>query len=173
MVGQHGREPEELFLIEGVRYVEYALNMFGLTRERNMLVGKLSGGQRKRLSIAVEYIGNPSLFFLDEPDSGLDGTMARSLMTNLRQIADQNKIVMVISHSPDRAFELFDKVIVLAKSSVDDCGRLVYYGTPTAACEFFETNSLEEIITRINRKDEGGEGLADLFIQKFSNERYI
>lgn len=167
------RLPEELFLTEGVRYVEYTLNMFGLTRERNTLVGKLSGGQRKRLSIAVEYIGNPSLFFLDEPDSGLDGTMARSLMTNLRQIADQNKIVMVISHSPDRAFELFDKVIVLAKSSVDDCGRLVYYGTPTAACEFFETNSLEEIITRINRKDEGGEGLADLFIQKFANERYI
>ncbi len=165
------RLPEEVFLAGGERYVEYTLNMFGLIREQNTMVSKLSGGQRKRLSIAVEYIGNPSLFFLDEPDSGLDGIMAKDLMLNLRQIADQGKIVMVISHSPDRAFELFDKVVVLAKSATDDCGHLVYYGAPSDACRFFETNSLEEIVGRINRRDEGGEGLADLFIQRFRKER--
>ena len=131
--------------------VDRTCNLLGLDRERNSLVGKLSGGQRKRLSIGVEYIGNPSLFFLDEPDSGLDGTMARSLMENLRAIADQGKIVLVISHSPDRAFELFDKVIVLAKGS-----------------EFFEVDSLEHIVKRINRPDEGGDGLADHFINKYN-----
>ena len=92
------------------------LELLGLSRESESLVKKLSGGQRKRLSIAVEFIANPSLFFLDEPDSGLDGIMARSLMHSLRKIADENKIVMVITHAPDRAAELFDKVIVLAKN---------------------------------------------------------
>ena len=75
--------------------------LLGLQRERDSLVVKLSGGQRKRLSIAVEFIADPSLFFLDEPDSGLDGIMARSLMQNLRTIADRGKIVMVITHGPD------------------------------------------------------------------------
>ncbi|MDD3219245.1 MAG: ATP-binding cassette domain-containing protein [Lachnospiraceae bacterium] len=151
--------------------VDETLKVLGLQRERDSLVSKLSGGQKKRLSIAVEYIGNPSLFFLDEPDSGLDGIMARELMENLRNIADEGKIVMVISHSPDRAFELFDKVIVLAKDSRDNCGHLAYYGNPKAACEFFETDKFEGIVKKINRSDEGGEGKADYYIEKFSAKR--
>ncbi len=163
------RLPGSVTAAQREELVENALNMFGLSREKNSLVGKLSGGQRKRLSIAVEYIGNPSLFFLDEPDSGLDGIMAKELMTNLRQIADQGKIVMVISHAPDRAFELFDKIIVLAKSAKDDSGHLVYYGAPADACRFFDTETLEGIVGRINRRDEGGEGLADHYIRKYEN----
>ena len=148
------------------RHVEETLHMLGLERLRDALVVKLSGGQRKRLSIAVEYVGNPSLFFLDEPDSGLDGTMARQLWENLRSIADQGKIVMVISHSPDRAFKLFDKIIVLAKNSEEE-GRLVYYGSPKDACAFFEVDDLEGIMRRINYTEEGGEGLADFYIDKY------
>ena len=163
------RLPDSVSAAEREKAVGHALNMFGLSREKNSLVGKLSGGQRKRLSIAVEYIGNPSLFFLDEPDSGLDGIMAKELMTNLRQIADQGKIVMVISHAPDRAFDLFDKIIVLAKSARDDSGHLVYYGSPSDACRFFGTETLEGIVGRINRKDEGGEGLADEYIRKYES----
>jgi len=147
--------------------VRQTLQLLGLEREQASLVGKLSGGQRKRLSIAVEYIGNPSLFFLDEPDSGLDGTMARALMQNLRDIADKGKIVLVISHSPDRAFELFDRVIVLAKGSRDNSGHLVFTGSPKQACHFFDTDCLEGIVKRINRPDEGGDGLADHYIQMF------
>jgi ABC-type multidrug transport system ATPase subunit len=146
------------------------MKMLGLEREQESLVGKLSGGQRKRLSIAVEYIGEPSLFFLDEPDSGLDGVMARELMENLRTIADDGRIVMVISHSPDRAFELFDQVIVLAKDSRDNSGHLVFTGSPKAALRFFETENLEGIVRRINRPDEGGEGRADEFITRYARE---
>lgn len=149
--------------------VDETLRVMGLEREKDSYVGKLSGGQRKRLSIAVEYVGSPALFFLDEPDSGLDGTMARALMENLRRIADSGKIVMVISHSPDRAFELFDQVVVLAKDSRDDCGHLVFSGAPKDACRFFEVDSLEKIVRRINRRDEGGEGLADRYIRKFES----
>ena len=161
------RMPRGLAQSEYDRNIERTIEVLGLGRVRDSLVRKLSGGQRKRLSIAVEYIGDPSLFFLDEPDSGLDGTMARSLMENLRTIADDGKIVIVISHSPDRAFELWDKVIVLAKDTQEDTGRLAFYGSPEEACRFFETKSLEDIVRRINRTDEGGEGLADHYIDRF------
>lgn len=150
--------------------IEMVLNTLGLARERHSLVSKLSGGQRKRLSIAVEYIADPSLFFLDEPDSGLDGIMARALMDNLRHIADEGKIVMVISHGPDRAAELFDKVIVLAKSVQDNCGHLAFFGTVSEAHSFFETDTLEGVVRRINREDEGGDGLSDYYIQKYNSQ---
>lgn len=149
--------------------IEEVLSVFGLEREKESLVSKLSGGQRKRLSIAVEFIADPTLFFLDEPDSGLDSVMARGLMENLRGIASQKKIVLVITHSPDRAADLFDKVIVLAKGTEDNIGHLAFYGTVDEAKHFFETETLEDIIRRINRPDEGGEGLADTFIDKYND----
>lgn len=163
--------PVEFSGEERARRIEDVLELLGLQRERHSLVSKLSGGQRKRLSIAVEYVAAPSLFFLDEPDSGLDGIMARSLMQNLRSIADRGKIVMVITHGPDRAAELFDKVIVLAKSNRDNSGHLTFFGTVTEAYRFFETNSLEGVVRRVNRPDEGGEGLADYYIERFQRER--
>lgn len=146
--------------------VQELLTMFGLDTESGELVGKLSGGQRKRLSIAVEFVANPDLFILDEPDSGLDGVMARELMEYLRKIADDRKIVIVITHTPDRVIDLFDKVIVLAKGT-DHVGHLAYYGSVPEAKTFFGENSMEEIVRQINGKDEGGEGRADEYIEKF------
>ncbi len=145
----------------------WAADMLGLRREGDTMVGRLSGGQRKRLSIAVELVGDPALFFLDEPDSGLDGVMARLLMENLSQISALGKIVMVITHGPDRAADLFDKVIVLAKSDRDGAGHLLFCGTVDEAKAFFGADSLETIVKRINRTDEGGDGRADEFLEKW------
>ncbi|MCR5168482.1 MAG: ABC transporter ATP-binding protein [Oscillospiraceae bacterium] len=146
--------------------VDGVLNKFGLWSVRKSLVEKLSGGQRKRLSIAMEYISNPSLFILDEPDSGLDGVMARELFESLRSIADTNKIVIVITHTPDRVIDLFDDVIVLAKDS-SRTGRLAYYGSVEGSYDFFGKSSMEEILLSINQKDEGGEGRAEEFVEKY------
>lgn len=148
--------------------IEEVLETLGLSREKEKLVSKLSGGQKKRLSIAVEFIADPSLFFLDEPDSGVDDVMGRGLMETLRTIADRGKIVMVITHSPERARDLFDKVIVLAKSTQDNCGHLAFYGTVKEAFEFFEVESFREIVKKINRPDENGEGLSDFYIDKYA-----
>ena len=144
-----------------------ALAFFGLEPVKDKLCDKLSGGQRKRLSIAMEYISKPDLFILDEPDSGLDGVMARELMEGVRKIADQGKIVIVITHSPDRVIDLFDDVIVLAKDS-GLTGRLTFFGSIEKAKKFFERDEMEKIVLRINRKEEGGEGLADKFIEKYA-----
>jgi ABC-type multidrug transport system ATPase subunit len=159
--------PSRTKMSERRKQVLYVLKLMGLQRESMSLVSKLSGGQRKRLSIAVEYIAEPFLFFLDEPDSGLDGVMARELVAQLRSIADTGRIVMVITHSPDRVPDLFDKVIVLAKSTRDNVGRLAYFGSVDGVYPFFDTDTLEGAVRRVNRKDEGGEGLSDQYIAKY------
>ena len=147
--------------------VDEVMKIFGLTPVMNNLVDKLSGGQRKRLSIAMEFISNPSLFILDEPDSGLDGVMARELFQQLRHIADQGKIIIVITHTPDRVIDLFDDVIVLAKDA-NRTGRLAYFGSIEEARVFFGKERMEEIVKSINREEEGGEGRADEFIMKYT-----
>ena len=143
------------------------MEKLGLISVRNSQVGKLSGGQRKRLSIALELISDPTLFILDEPDSGLDGVVARNLFKTLREIADEGKIVIVITHTPDRVTDLFDDVIVLAKDA-SLTGRLAYYGPIADSYEFFGKKSMEDILLCINREDEGGEGRADEFVEKYS-----
>ena len=161
------RLPKDTTAAERRARVDEVLELFGLTPSRGHLVEKLSGGQKKRVSIAMELISNPSLFILDEPDSGLDGTMARELMEQLRRIADRGKIVIVITHTPDRVIDLFDDVIVLAK---DDrrVGRLAYYGSVDGARGFFGKERMEEIVKTINSADAGGEGRAEEYIAKYA-----
>ena len=161
------RLPIEFSAEDREKRVQEVMDIFGLTPVKNSLVEKLSGGQRKRLSIAMEFIPNPSLFILDEPDSGLDGVMARELMQQLRDIADQGKVIIVITHTPDRVIDLFDDVIVLAKDQ-RRTGRLAYYGPIKEAEAFFDREGMENIVKCINRKEEGGEGRADEFILKYA-----
>ena len=161
------RLPKEISADLRRKRVDEVMEIFGLMPVKNNLMEKLSGGQKKRLSIAMEFISNPSLFILDEPDSGLDGVMARKLFEQLRAVADTGKIVIVITHTPDRVIDLFDDVIVLAKDSART-GRLAYYGSIEDARKFFGRHDMEEVVKSINRKEEGGDGLADEFIGKFA-----
>lgn len=164
------RLPVEMTRKEVNERVEEVLDIFGLKPVRNNLVSKQSGGQKKRISIAMEFISNPSLFILDEPDSGLDGILARELMQRLHDIAHQDKIVVVITHTPDRVIDLFDEVIVLGKDA-DRTGRLVFHGSIRDAKEFFQVETMEQIIRKINCVDEGGEGLTDTLIQKYEEAK--
>ncbi|MBQ8305312.1 MAG: ABC transporter ATP-binding protein [Blautia sp.] len=151
--------------------VDEVMEIFGLKPVKNNLVEKLSGGQKKRLSISIEFLSNPSLFILDEPDSGLDGVMARELFQQLRKIADTGKIVIVITHTPDRVIDLFDDVIVLAKDSART-GRLAYYGSIEDARKFFGREKMEQIVKSVNRREEGGDGLADEFVMKYAEVQH-
>ena len=161
------RLPIEISAEQRRKRVDDVIDTFGLTPVQTNLVEKLSGGQKKRLSISMEFISNPSLFILDEPNSGLDGVMARALFVELRKIADTGKIVIVITHTPDRVIDLFDDVIVLAKDSART-GRLAFYGSVEEARKFFGREKMEEIVKSVNRKEEGGDGLADEFVLKYA-----
>ena len=163
------RLPKEVSSEQRKARVSEVMEIFGLLPVKSNLVEKLSGGQKKRLSISMEFISNPSLFILDEPDSGLDGVMARELFEQLRKIADTGKIIIVITHTPDRVIDLFDDVIVLAKDSART-GRLAYYGSIEEARRFFGREKMEQIVKSVNRKEEGGDGLADEFVMKYAKE---
>ena len=156
---------------ERVKRVNEVMDIFGLVPVKNNKVEKLSGGQKKRLSISMEILSNPSLFILDEPDSGLDGVMARELFVQLRKIADTGRIVIVITHTPDRVIDLFDDVIVLAKDSART-GRLAFYGSIEEARTFFGCERMEQIVKSINQKEEGGDGRADEFVMKYAEVQH-
>ena len=147
--------------------VQEVMDMLGLSAGADGLVSKKSGGQLRRICIAMELVSDPELFVLDEPDSGLDGVIAREIFTKLRAIADEGKIVIVITHTPDRVIDLFDKVIVLGRDS-GRCGRLAFYGSPQEAREFFGKDTMEGIVMSVNHKDEGGDGMADHFIERYA-----
>ena len=163
------RLPSDFTLQDRKDRVEEALKLFGLGPVRNSMVSQLSGGQRKRLSIAMEFLSNPTLLILDEPDSGVDGVMAKELFKQMRKVADTGRIVIAITHTPDRVVDMFDDVIILAKDS-DRTGRLAFYGTVEECRKFFGKERMEDVVKTINRPEEGGDGRADEFIIKYAQE---
>ncbi len=92
-------------------------------------------------------------------------------MKELREVADEGKIILVISHSPNRVAQYFDQVIVLAKGEHDNIGHLAFTGPPQEALRFFATPDLESIVKRINPIEEGGEGKSDYYIAVFDQSR--
>src|SRR5438046_3659131 len=79
--------------------IDEVLEDVDMTDRRNLLVSKLSGGQRKRVSIALELLANPSIFFLDEPTSGLDPGLDRTMMALLRRLADRGHTIVLVTHA--------------------------------------------------------------------------
>ncbi len=161
------RLPVSVSAKERQEKIEAVMDVLGLSGRADGLVAKKSGGQKKRISIGTELISDPELFILDEPDSGLDGVIARELFEKLRSVADTGKVVITITHTPDRVADLFDKVIVLARDS-GKVGRLAFYGSPDEAREFFGKSSMEQVVLAVNSEYEGGEGRADEFIEKYA-----
>ncbi|MFF8770561.1 FHA domain-containing protein [Kitasatospora sp. NPDC015120] len=107
------------------------IHELGLDSRAGLVISSLSGGQRKRVSVALELLTKPSLLFLDEPTSGLDPGMERSVMQMLRELADDGRTVVVVTHSV-LSLDVCDRLLVLAPG-----GRTAYYGPPAEALPFF------------------------------------
>lgn len=120
--------------------VEKVLNELELTSLKDLKVGSpvnkmISGGQRKRLNIALELIREPAILFVDEPTSGLSSTDSEKVMLLLKQQARKGKLLLVNIHQPSSAvFKLFDKLWVM-----DAGGRVIYTGNPLDAIIYFKT----------------------------------
>ena len=153
--------------------IEKILNTLGVAKLKDHLIRQLSGGQKKKVSVAAQLVGFQKVFICDEPDSGLDAASRMQQMEILSDIAASGKIVMVISHEPDDAIDRntgkyhFTKVLVLAKSSADNCGHLAFFGDPYSALDYFGVNKLQDIMMEINPAHEGGRERADYYINKF------
>eukprot|EP00736_Rhodelphis_marinus_P012810 Rmarinus@m.3984 len=117
--------------------VRAILSILNLHHVRHMKVMRISGGERRRLSIGVEVIAFPPLIFLDEATSGLDATMALEVVSALRTLADQQKTVLFTIHQPSHAaFLKFDKLLLLAG------GETVYFGPALEAFDFMHAPPL-------------------------------
>ncbi|MFK4148803.1 FHA domain-containing protein [Streptomyces sp. NPDC004065] len=125
------RFPQDTSRAERRTRVEEVLRELGLTERADQAVHSLSGGQRKRVSVALELLTKPSLLFLDEPTSGLDPGMERSVMRMLRGLADDGRTVVVVTHSV-LSLDVCDRLLVLAPG-----GRTAYFGPPGEALDFF------------------------------------
>lgn len=125
------RMPSDTSAAERNGRVDEILRIVGLMDERGKYIRQLSGGQKKRASIAVELLADPKLFFLDEPMSGLDPGIEKELMTTLRNLSRLGKTILMVTHSTLQ-LEMCDKVIVMGKG-----GRLCYYGSPHDMLSFF------------------------------------
>ncbi|MFQ5409896.1 MAG: ABC transporter permease, partial [Anaerolineales bacterium] len=112
--------------------VSEVLDDLGLTERRDVQVSALSGGQQKRVSIGVELITRPSLFFLDEPTSGLDPGTETLMMQLMRNLADQGRTIILITHATKNVM-LADKVIFLVRG-----GRVAWFGPPDEALTYFD-----------------------------------
>lgn len=155
-----------------INRVNDVMEKIGIKALENQLIRQLSGGQKKKVSVAAQLVGFQKVFICDEPDSGLDAASRVQQMEILKEISENGKIVMVISHEPDDAVNtetnqiLFTKVLVLAKSSQDNSGHLAFFGKPKDALSFFGVSRLQDIMKEINPIHEGGKGKADYYIDK-------
>lgn len=119
--------------------VNTILENLGLASKKDLKVGSplkksISGGQRKRLNIALELIREPSVLFVDEPTSGLSSRDSENVMDLLRELTLKGKLIFVVIHQPSsEIFKMFDKVAIL-----DTGGVMVYYGNPVEAVMYFK-----------------------------------
>ncbi len=124
---------------EIVKLTFKVLNSLGLWETRNLKVGSplektISGGQRKRVNIALELIREPSIMFVDEPTSGLSSRDSENIMDLLKELTLRGKLIFVVIHQPSSdIFKMFDKLIIL-----DTGGYLIYNGNPVEGIVYFK-----------------------------------
>ncbi len=128
--------------------VDEVIGELGLADQAEQRISTLSGGQRKRTSVALELLTRPSLLFLDEPTSGLDPGMDKSVMQTLRKLADDGRTVVVVTHSPAQ-LDLCDRLLVLASG-----GQLAYFGPPGEALAYFGQHDFADMFLLLDRSRE-------------------
>ncbi len=142
------RLPEDYTQEQVKQRIDEVLDDVEMKFRRKLLVSKLSGGQRKRVSIALELLANPSVFFLDEPTSGLDPGLDRKMMFLLRKLADKGHTIVLVTHATNN-INACDYVCFLAQG-----GRLAYYGPPNEAKTFFGKTDFAEIYSALEPTEE-------------------
>jgi len=140
------RMPEDTTPQERKKRINEVLEIVKLSEHKPTLIRKLSGGQRKRASIAVELLADPSLFFLDEPTSGLDAGTEENLMQSLWELSRKGKTVILVTHSTLK-LDLCDRIIAMGKG-----GRLCYMGHSSDAPTFFGVERLPQIYDKLDHE---------------------
>ncbi len=123
------------------------LSLMRLDQRADVRIDRLSGGQRKRVSVAVELLARPAILFLDEPTSGLDPAAEMRLMESLRRLATSGCTVVCTTHIVENVY-LMDRLIVLSE------GRLAFVGSPDEARAHFGVTRFQDVYTRLEKSAE-------------------
>ena len=148
------RLPSEISEAQITQHVEQLIERMGLAHIRDSIIGGekergISGGQRKRVNIAIELITEPPLLFLDEPTSGLDATSTLEVLEVLRNLADNGKTIIMTIHQPRiEVFQGVDQLLLLTKG-----GKLAYFGPTSEATAYFSKRSTLQIAANANPAD--------------------
>ena len=125
------RFPRDTPSTERATRVTQVMDDLALTPRADLRIDRLSGGQRKRVSVALEMLTRPAVLFLDEPTSGLDPGLDRQVMVLLREMADAGRTVVVVTHAVEN-LALADRLLILATG-----GHVAYFGPPLEAPAYF------------------------------------
>lgn len=136
------RLPSDLSLDRKKALTSKVISEVGLSERASLKIKKLSGGQRKRASIAVELLNNPEILFLDEPTSGQDPQLEEALMKLFKQMSQKGTSVIVTTHAM-ASIEMLDLVLLVQE------GRLVYFGPPQELLNFFDSRSYEGVFKNL------------------------
>jgi ABC-type multidrug transport system ATPase subunit/pSer/pThr/pTyr-binding forkhead associated (FHA) protein len=170
------RFPADVAEADRERRIDEVLAELNLTHQAEQRIDTLSGGQRKRTSVALELLTKPSLLFLDEPTSGLDPGLDKSVMQTLRGLADGTdarsdkpvrggRTVVVVTHSVLN-LDLCDRLLVLAPG-----GHVAYFGPPREALEYFRTPDYAEMFLLLEQVP--GDALAQRYRESRQHDRYV
>jgi ABC-type multidrug transport system permease subunit len=154
------RLPAGTSAAEADRVVEETMRDLDLADRAEVPVRALSGGQRKRASIAVELLTRPHVFFLDEPTSGLDPSTATDVLRLLRRLSQRGVTVILTTHEP-ASIDRCDRVVFLARD-----GHLAFTGSPTEARRYFGVEDLNEVYERL-----AGERTPKIWAELFAGSR--
>jgi ABC transport system ATP-binding/permease protein len=157
------RFPDDTRQHERKARVDEVLKELGLDHRRDNKISALSGGQRKRVSVALELLTKPSLLFLDEPTSGLDPGLDKSVMQMLRGLADDGRTVAVVTHSVAN-LDICDRLLVMAPG-----GRIAFFGPPKEALPFLGFDDWADVFQAFDDPsiDWGGRYLQSPAYQKY------
>ena len=143
------RLPPDTTKDDRAQVVARVLEELEMTQHLHTRVDKLSGGQRKRASVALELLTGPSLLILDEPTSGLDPALDRQVMTMLRQLADAGRVVLVVTHSLTY-LDVCDQVLLLAPG-----GKTAFCGPPSQIGPAMGTTNWADIFSTVANDPDG------------------
>ncbi|MBQ3392774.1 MAG: ABC transporter ATP-binding protein [Lachnospiraceae bacterium] len=149
------RLPRDMNEAERDAAIDRAIRLVELTEKKNSFIKSLSGGQKKRASIAVELLSDPKLLFLDEPASGLDPGTERNLMQSLREMANGGKTVILVTHSTLQ-LKLCDKIVFMGKG-----GNLCFFGSYDEALDFFGVSDVVDVYNMITENAKEWRGKYD------------